>query len=708
MEISADDVPYEEEVLRERFKVGTWLRYLSARGAAPQATRVAMYERALRALPGSYKLWHAYLTELAAAARALPITDPAHAALNAAFERALAAGMSRMPRVWHMYASALLDQRLLTRARRAIDRALRALPPTQHHHVWTLALRLAGLPGCPAETAVRVLRRCYLQFDPAHAEELVAFLVTASRFREAAEQLAAAIDDDGFRSAKGTTKRQLLLDLCEILTKHPDDDVAGMPVAVEAILCNAARKFPEEAGALWTALASHYTRKGIYNKARDVFEAGAAAAATVKDFGLVFESYLHFEHAVVAAELDDAIQEEKSGSVIRGCWLADKDDADLNMARLERLLERRPEMLNSVRLRQNPHDVQAWHERVKIFKNDPGRQAAAYAEAVRTVDPMKATGKPHTLWLAFAKMYEGRGMLASAREVFRRATQVSFKSADDLADVWCERAEMELRHQNHEAAIELLRARRAGPDQAAQRIHDLGLATPLLVLSHAALLRQHSRFEDAFRVYERGVRSFKHPHAEPIWAAYLAAFVERYGKTKPERVRDLFEDAVRHAPPEAKKAVFLSSKLAVYDAYVARAAALFSVAKTREVYHRAIAGGGLTDDNARVMCVRFADLETGLGEIHRARALYVYASGFSDPGAHPDFWRRWNEFEVVYGDESTFRDMLRLKRTMATAACTGVQAAETGAVKRPCAGQQVEGCGTLQSECKRVRVGVAL
>ncbi|CAL5047020.1 unnamed protein product [Urochloa decumbens] len=776
MQISADDVAYEEAVLREPFKVGAWLRYLSARGAAPLATRTAIYERALRALPGSYKLWHAYLTELAGAARPLPPTDPAHAALNAAFERALAAGMSRMPRVWHMYASALLDQRLLTRARRAIDRALRALPPTQHHHVWPLALRLAGLPGCPALTAVSILRR-YVQFDPAHAEEFVAFLVSAGRFREAAEQLAAAIDDTGFRSAKGTTKHQLLLDLCELLAKHPDD-VAGMHV--EAILCSAARKFPEEAGALWTALACHYARKGIHGKARDVFEQSATDAATVKDFGLVFESYLHFEHAVVAAELDDAIQEEKSGSVIRGCWLADKDDADLNMARLEHLLERRPEMLNSVRLRQNPHDVQAWHERVNIFKNDPGRQAAAYAEAVRTVDPMKATGKPHTLWLAFAKMYEGRGMLDSAREVFRRATQASFKSADDLADLWCERAEMELRHQNHEAAIELLRQATSEPSidvrtRAAadargepaqiklhrslklwcfyadlteahggvesacavhERIHDLGLATPLLVLNHAALLQGHKRFEDAFQVYHRAVRYFKYPHAEPIWAAYLAAFVERYGKTKLERVRDLFEDAVRHAPPEAKKAVFLRyakfeeefglatramkvyedaadavpvrDRLGVYNAYLARAAVLFGFAKTREVYHRAVAGGGLPDEDARAMCVRFAEFETGLGEVRRARALYVYASGFSDPGAHPDFWRRWNEFEVAHGDESTFREMLRLKRTTTVAGRTGVQAAESGALKRPCAGQQVEGCGTLQPECKRMRVGVAL
>jgi pre-mRNA-splicing factor SYF1 len=383
---------------------------------------------------------------------------------------------------------------------------------------------------------------------------------------------------------------------------------------------------------------------------------------------------------------------------------------------------------------------------------------------------MRATGKPHTLWLAFAKMYEGRGLLDSAQEVFRRATQANFKSADDLAAVRCERAEMELRHSNHEVAIELLRQATSEPSvevrtriaadargEPAQiklhrsaklwrfyadlteahrgvesacavheRSHDLGLATPLLVLNHAALLQGHKRFEDAFRVYQRGVASLKHPHAEPIWAAYLAAFVQRYGKSKPERVRDLFEDAVQQAPPRAKKAVFLRyakfeeefglatramkvyedaadavpgcDKLGVYDVYVARTATLFGVLKAREVYHRAIAGGGLPDDDARATCVRFADLEIGLGEIHGARALYVYASGFGDPGAHPEFWRRWNEFEVAHGDESTFREMLRRKRTMTMTMVghIGVQArSETGTLKRPCAGQQVEDCGTL-------------
>ena len=173
-------------------------------------------------------------------------------------------------------------------------------PVTQHHRVCPLVLRLTYLPNCPTVTAVRLLRR-YLQFDPAYAEEFITYLVSAGRFREAAEQLAAAISDDGFRSAKGTTKRQLLLDLCDLVAKHPDD-VAGMPV--EAILRSAVRKFPEEYGVLWTTLAGHYAWKGIHNKERDVLEEATAVTTTVKDFRLVFESYLHFEHAAVAAKLE--------------------------------------------------------------------------------------------------------------------------------------------------------------------------------------------------------------------------------------------------------------------------------------------------------------------------------------------------------------------------------------------------------------------
>ena len=59
------------------------------------------------------------------------------------------------------------------------------------------------------------------------------------------------------------------------------------------------------------------------------------------------------------------------------------------IARLEHLMERRPELLSSVMLRQNPHAVHEWHKRVKLFEGNPTRQILTYTEAVKTVDADK-------------------------------------------------------------------------------------------------------------------------------------------------------------------------------------------------------------------------------------------------------------------------------------------------------------------------------
>ena len=57
-------------------------------------------------------------------------------------------------------------------------------------------------------------------------------------------------------------------------------------------------------------------------------------------------------------------------------------------------------------------------------------------------------------------------------------------------------------------------------------------------------MQEHKYFEDSFKVYERGVKIFKYPHVKDIWVTYLSKFVARYGKTKLERARELFEHAV--------------------------------------------------------------------------------------------------------------------------------------------------------------------
>ena len=61
--IREDDVTFEEELVRNPFALRTWLDYIMSKKSAPAKTRFQLYERALKNLPGSYKLWRAYITE---------------------------------------------------------------------------------------------------------------------------------------------------------------------------------------------------------------------------------------------------------------------------------------------------------------------------------------------------------------------------------------------------------------------------------------------------------------------------------------------------------------------------------------------------------------------------------------------------------------------------------------------------------------------
>lgn len=67
----------------------------------------------------------------------------------------------------------------------------------------------------------------------------------------------------------------------------------------------------------------------------------------------------------------------------------------------------------------------------------------------------------------------------------------------------------------------------------------------------------------------------------------------------------------------------------MYNIYIKKAAEIYGVPKTREIYEKAIEE--LDDEHSRQMCLRFAELETKLGEIDRARAVYNHCSQICDP-----------------------------------------------------------------------------
>jgi hypothetical protein len=132
-----------------------------------------------------------------------------------------------------------------------------------------------------------------------------------------------------------------------------------------------------------------------------------------------------------------------------------------------------------------------------------------------------------------------------------------------------------------------------------------------------------------------------------------------YGQLEEER------GLARHAMriyERATRAVSDEDRLDMFNFYITKSASNFGLTSTRSIYERAIAA--LPDSEAKDMCLKFAEMERRLGEIDRARAIYGHASQFCDPRREPGFWQKWESFEVQHGNEDTFKDMLRIKRSV--------------------------------------------
>lgn len=86
-----DDLPYEEDCMRNPYHIKAWQRYIDCKSKTknPLATYI-IYERALKLLPGSYKLWYNYLKYRRSQLKHKPINDNDYEDTNNAYERALA------------------------------------------------------------------------------------------------------------------------------------------------------------------------------------------------------------------------------------------------------------------------------------------------------------------------------------------------------------------------------------------------------------------------------------------------------------------------------------------------------------------------------------------------------------------------------------------------------------------------------------------
>ncbi|KAF7984981.1 hypothetical protein HWV62_9944 [Athelia sp. TMB] len=521
-----------------------------------------------------------------------------------------------------------------------------------------------------------------------------------------------------------------------------EDPLSPRKLNIEHIVMHdGLRVYADQAGRLWTGLAAYWLKRGDFARATDTFERGLGSVLTVRDFTVVFEAYSEFCESLISALMESLEEEDDEEEDEAEDKEETQRELDEKMAQFEALMDRRPFLLNDVLIRRNPHDVQEWEKRVALHgssADSDAEVAATYAKALETINPRKATANLHRLYINYAKFYEEGGVsgeaepdLDAARKVLEKGTKVNFRAVEDLAEVWCEWAEMEIRQENYDEALRVMQRAAAIPKNtkisyhdhtlpaqvrlfkslklwsfyvdleeslgsvdSAKRVYDqileLRIANAQVIVNYAAFLEENKYWEDAFRVYERGVELFTFPVSFEIWNIYLGKFVKRYGGAKLERARDLFEQALEKCPAKSCKPLFLmyaqleeehglaKRAMAIYDRatqvvadeakfemftiYIAKATANYGLPATRPIYERALEV--LPDRQTAEMCLRFAALERKLGEIDRARAVYAHASQFCDPRTHAAFWAEWNAFEIETGSEDTFREMLRIKRSV--------------------------------------------
>jgi len=194
-------------------------------------------------------------------------------------------------------------------------------------------------------------------------------------------------------------------------------------------------------------------------------------------------------------------------------------------------------------LRQNPHNVYEWLNRAKLCEQDIKLTIKTFTEAIQTVDPLKSKGKTSKIWVRFAEFYEQYEELQNANFIYHKASQLQFKSIEEVSFIYCSWAEMHIRANNIESALEIMKYGCNKPKSklkadaetksgslvfnirawslyidllencgtfeetkaAYERVLDLKIATPETVLNFTRFLQTNNFFEESFRVFERAV-----------------------------------------------------------------------------------------------------------------------------------------------------------------------------------------------------------
>lgn len=147
----------------------------------------------------------------------------------------------------------------------------------------------------PLETGCSIFERYVHGFRGEAADRYLNYLMAHKLYDRACTVLISILhrEDSHIKSAvlssKSRSDYEVWIQLCKILEHNPHLEISLHQG--ESLLREGIKRFSDEVGRLWVTLANFYTRAGLFEKARDVFEEALSKVSTARDFNIVFSSF---------------------------------------------------------------------------------------------------------------------------------------------------------------------------------------------------------------------------------------------------------------------------------------------------------------------------------------------------------------------------------------------------------------------------------
>ena len=714
-----------------------WLSKIEALNIKDHNKRNKIYIEALKYIPNSYKITKMFLEENIMYLKNKCVLNKQFKEREEYFEKALNY-LHKMPRIWIMYFEFLQIQGKIKKNILLLNRALKNLSVIQHEKIWEVYI--PWLKKLKIKKLTEKILERYIKYNEYFKEEYIEYLLENKNIKKAVIFLIEIINNSDYYPVK-YNKYEYSMKVCKLISEN---SIEIKNFNSENIFNYCLKKYSDEIGNIWVFYANFFLGKGDFEKTRFIFQKAVLNVNTRKDFGIVYNAFLNFEEglAMLLMEKDEDKVVIKEKLILEDIdqtlgFFKNKNDnfevfseEEIQLRRINDLLEKREFYLNDCVLRQNCNIVKNWINKFQFVEKKEKIYLDIFLEALKKIDFQKADGNVSDLFIFIAEFYKDIKDFKKMNYIYEKSFCYDFRKLEEYEILISNWMETLLLLNYEKDVIKLLeiflglkktekknfiKDKILNYIKNSQKLWSLYIdilhnseekekliksydilikkknCTGLNIINYLNFLQKEKNKKKFYIVCEICINQFKWPICGHIWIIYIKKIEEIETEKNIERVRELYERVLEEAPLSQKFLFYLlfidfekkkgmvnhqieifkkmvedveeKKKLICYKLYIAKLAKYFGSEKTRKIYENCLKI--LKVEEKINLGLEYAKLELKLKEIDRARKIYFFLSQFCEPEIEEyGFWKIWEDFEIEWGNEDTYRDFIRNKKNI--------------------------------------------